>query len=118
MGFDGPFGDSERMRNLTIGLSLCNEYSYLTLTLGESAKSSFGGAARREELLLGKQRCCLLQEIRAEFGVWDGGGEFLEHFSGGGKGVLRFQITPLSMIQVPEVDSNAPQQWSQAELER
>ncbi len=46
MGLSGSFGNGERIRNLTIGLSLCNEYSYLTLTLGEPTIGSSGSLLR------------------------------------------------------------------------
>ena len=59
-----------------------------------------------------KQRSRLLQEMGAKSGVWDRGGELLDQFLGGGKGMFRLLVTPLVMVQVPEIDGNAPQQRS------
>src|SRR5215472_4847379 len=62
---------------------------------------------------MGKQYGGMLQEMSAEHSVWDGDGEFLDQFLGGGKGMLSLLVTPLGLIQLSEVDGNAPQQWSQ-----
>jgi len=90
----------------------CAIKSHFTLALGEATKSSFGGTARRERLLMGKQCSRLLQEMSTKSGICDGGGEVLDQFLGGGKGILRLLVTPLGPIQVSEVDGDAPQQRS------
>ncbi len=105
-----PRVDDQDLGDLPTRFALCDQGSHFALALGEATKSSFGGTARRERLLMGKQRCGLLQEMSAKSGVWDGGGAFLDQFLGGGKGMLRLLVTPLGLVQVPEVDGDAPQQ--------
>ena len=107
-----PVVDNQDLGDLAIRLSLCNQDCHFALALSEATKSSLSGTTRRERLLTRKQRCGLLQEMSAKSDVCDGGGEFLDQFLGGGKGMFRLLVTPLGLIQVPEVDGDAPQQRS------
>ena len=107
-----PRVDDQDLGDLPTRFALCDQGSNFTLALGEATKSSFGGTARRERLLTRKQCSGLLQEMSTKSGVCDGGGEVLDQFLGGGKGMFRLLVTPLGLVQVPEVDGDAPQQRS------
>ena len=107
-----PRVDDQDLGDLPTRFALCDQGSHFALALGESTKGSFGGTARREWLLMRKQCSRLLQEMSTKSGVWDGGGERLDQFLGGGKGLLCLLVTPLGVIQVPKVDGDAPQQRS------
>jgi hypothetical protein len=107
-----PLGDDQDLGDLATRFALGDQGRHFALALSEAAEGSFGGMARREWLLMRKQRCGLLQEMSAKSGVWNGGGEVLDQFLGEGLGMLRLLVTPLGLIQIPEVDGNAPQQRS------
>jgi hypothetical protein len=56
------------------------------------------------------QRRGLVQELIAECDVWNGSGECLDQFLGGGKGRFGLFVAPLDLIEFSEVYGDAPQE--------
>src|SRR4029077_9821666 len=93
--------------------SLCDQRRHFAFTLCESSERSFCGAARREGIPTRGQPRGLVQEMITERCIWNGGCQFLDQFLRSCKGNHSLLSTTLILIQLSQVDGNAPEQWSQ-----